>query len=118
MTAAEISESENIIIENLMLRSMELQGHRKQRLAAFDDLEVNQPLVGGETWNLALPLFYRLYSKIFSLVPRCFTFLVCCQIWQGVEEALSMDFSSLLPVVCRDSFRGPDRKSTRLNSSH
>ncbi|KAF8803164.1 P-loop containing nucleoside triphosphate hydrolase protein [Phlegmacium glaucopus] len=44
----------------------------------------------------ALPLFYQLCSDIFALAPRLSIFFVFCQIWQGVEGALSMHFSSTL----------------------
>ena len=49
----------------------------------------------------AVPLFYRLFSDIFTLAPRLFTLFVFCQIFEGLEDAMGMYFSSaLLRRVC------------------
>jgi hypothetical protein len=91
MTAAEKSKAHpNFIIENLRL------GVWNIKIAKPTGLQLAQI-------KSALPLFYRLCSDIFTLAPRLFTFFVFCQIWQGVEDALLMHFSSsLLRRVCHD----------------
>ena len=84
MTAAEKSKAHsNIIIESLRLGVWNL------RIAKTTGLQFTQI-------KSVLPLFYRLCSDIFTLAPRLFTFFVFCQIWQGVEDAFLMHFSSLL----------------------
>jgi hypothetical protein len=95
MTAAEKSKADsNIIIENLRLGVWNLKIARN----------TGHNLI--QWWRdikSAGPLFYRLCFDIFSLDPRLFTFFVFCQIWQGVEDALLMHFSSLLlRRVCHD----------------
>ena len=56
----------------------------------------------------AVPLYCRLFSDIFTLAPRLFTFFVFCQVWQGVEDALLLHFSSLLlRRVCHDWLYSP-----------
>ena len=88
MTAAEKSKANsNIIIENLRLGVWNLKiartsGHKLVQW--WTDIKA------------AVPLFHRLCSDIFALSPRLFTLFVFCQIWQGVEDALLMHFSSLL----------------------
>jgi hypothetical protein len=96
MTVAEKSKADwNIITENL-------------RLGVWN-LKIAKTTSRWRDIKSAVPLFYRLCSDIFILAPRLFTFFVFCQIWQGVEGALSMHFSSLLlRRVCHDwmySFR-------------
>ena len=95
MTAAEKSKADsNIVIETLRLgvwnvRIAKTTGHKLVQW--WTDLKS------------AVPLFYRLCSDIYTLAPRLFTLFVFCQIWQGVEDALSMHFSSLLlRRVCHD----------------
>ena len=90
MTAAEKSKAEsNIIIENLRLGVWNLKIAKTTR--RWRDIKS------------AVPLFYRFCSETFTLAPRLFTFFVFCQIWQGVEDALSMHFSGLLlRRVCHD----------------
>ena len=101
MTAAEKSKTDpNITIENLRLGVWTLKIGKTSGHKLF------------QWWTdiKSLPLFYRLCSDIFSLAPRLFTFFVLCVIWQGLEEALLMHFSSLLlRRVCHDwlySFQG------------
>ena len=95
MTAAEKSKADsNIIIEDVRLGVWNLKiakttGHK---LAQWR-----------RDINSAVPLFYRLCSDIFTLAPRLFPLFVFCQIWEGVEDALLMYFSSLLlRRVCHD----------------
>ena len=95
MTAAEKSKADsNIVIETLRLgvwnvRIAKTTGHKLVQW--WTDIKS------------AVPLFYRLCSDIYTLAPRLFTLFVFCQIWQGVEDALSMHFSSLLlRRVCHD----------------
>ena len=94
MTAAEKSKTDpNITIENLRLGVWTLKIGKTSGHKLF------------QWWTdiKSLPLFYRLCSDIFSLAPRLFTFFVLCVIWQGLEEALLMHFSSLLlRRVCHD----------------
>jgi hypothetical protein len=65
-------------------------------------------------WNLrhrfdtlasAYPFFQRLCRDIYSLSPRTFVFFLVCQIWAGVEDALSMHLSSSLLRMARKSSR-------------
>ena len=49
-----------------------------------------------ESITSAYPLFHRLCRDIFSLSPRIFVFFLVCQIWDGVEDAISMHLSSSL----------------------
>ena len=102
MTTAEKSKADsNIIIENIRL------GVWNFKIAKISgDMHV-------QWWTdikSAAPLFYRLFSDIFTLSPHLFTFFVFCQMWQGVEDALLMHFSSLmLRRVCHNclyTFRG------------
>lgn len=58
----------------------------------------------------ALPLLYRLCFDIFTIAPYPFTFFIFCQIWQGVENAILMHFSSTL---LRQVRRGGLEESTR-----
>ena len=100
MTAAEKPKTDsNIIIENLRLGVWNLKiahvtGHKLVQWRR--DIKS------------AVPLFSRLCSDIFTLAPRLFTFFVFCQVWQGVEDALLMHFSSLLlRRVCHDWLYSP-----------
>jgi hypothetical protein len=100
MTATEKSKAadSNIIIENFRLGVWNL------KIATTSGHMLVQWLTDIKS---AVPLFYRLCSDIFALSPRLFTSFVLCQIWRGVEGALSMHFSSLLlRRVCHDTFRG------------
>jgi hypothetical protein len=94
MTAAEKSKADsdsNIIIEKLRLGVWTLKIAKTSGHKWWTDVKS------------AVPLFYRLFSDIFTLSPRLFTIFVFCKIWQGVEDALLMHFSSLLlRRVCRD----------------
>jgi hypothetical protein len=100
MAAAEKSKADsNIVIENVRLGVWNLKiantsGH--MLIQWWRDIKS------------AIPLFYRLCSDIFTLAPRLFTLFILCQIWQGVEDALSMHFSSLLlRRVCHDWLYSP-----------
>ena len=88
MAAAEKSKTDsNIIIETLRLGVWNL---RIAKTTGHKDVQWWTDIKSG------VPLFYRLCSDIFTLAPRLFTFFVFCQIWEGIEGALSMHFSSLL----------------------
>ena len=53
----------------------------------------------------AVPVFHRLSSDIFALAPGLSTLFVFCQIFQGLEDAVSMRLSSaLLRRVCHTLF--------------
>lgn len=88
MTTAEKSKADsNIIIENLKLGIWDVK------------IAKTSGHILVQWWTdikSAAPLFYRLCSDIFTLSPRLFTFFLFCQLWQGVEDALLMHFSSLL----------------------
>jgi hypothetical protein len=110
MTAAEKSKADsNIIIENLRLGIWNLKiakptGHKLVQW--WTDIKS------------AVPLLYRLCSDIFSLAPRLFTLFLFCQIWKGVEDALSMYFSSLLlRRVCHDWLYSPRKLSIQCMGS-
>lgn len=98
MTAAEKSKTDsNIVIENLRLGVWNL------KIAKTTGLKLVQWWTDIKS---AVPLLYRLFSEVFSLAPRLFTLFLFCQIWKGVEDALSMYFSGLLlRQVCHDSPR-------------
>ena len=98
MTAAEKSKTDsNFVIENLRLGVWNL------KIAKTTGLKLVQWWTDIKS---AVPLLYRLFSEVFSLAPRLFTLFLFCQIWKGVEDALSMYFSGLLlRHVCHDSPR-------------
>ena len=88
MIAAEKSKADsNIVIENLRLGVWNL------KIAKTTGFKIVQWWTDTKS---AVPLLYRLCSDVFSLAPRLFTLFLFCQIWKGVEDALSMYFSSLL----------------------
>ena len=89
------STNSNIIIEDLKLGTWILK-------IAKDTTSTKKKLVlRWEEIKSAVPLFYRLFSDIFTLAPRLFTLFVFCRIFEGLEDAMGMYFSSaLLRRVC------------------
>ncbi|KIM46798.1 hypothetical protein M413DRAFT_440368 [Hebeloma cylindrosporum] len=91
---------------------MEVMKEKQPTLKAskiiIDDIQLGVwRLKVGETsgWSLrgqldsitsAYPLFYRLFSDVFSLSPRIFTLFFVCQLWSGIEDAVLMHLSSSL----------------------
>ena len=60
-------------------------------------LDRDRLLGKGKLWDSirkALPLYYNLILEIYRIAPRLFTLFILTQIWQGVEDALQMQFSS------------------------
>jgi len=49
-----------------------------------------------ESFLQGLPLFYQLSVEIWSIAPRLFTLFLLTQLWQGIEDALQMHFSTRL----------------------
>jgi len=60
----------------------------------------------------AVPLFYRLSLDIYTISPRLFSLYLLTQVWQGIEDALQMHFSTrLLRAVEAGVIQGkPDGK--------
>ena len=114
MTAAKKPKVDsNIVIEQLRL------GVWNFKIANTTGHELGHELV---LWwrdiKSAVPLFHRLCSDIFALAPRLLFFFFFCQIWDGIEGALSMHFSSLLlRRVCHDWLYSPRRLSIQYMRS-